>query len=69
MRQWEKAVPIFRRIVESERSRWRREMGSFLAKVSKRPLAKTRLPSAFSNSMGLIFWGMVEEPTNLFLPI
>ena len=48
--------------VESERSRWKREMGSFVAKWVKREIERPRFPSAFSKSIGFILWGIVDEP-------
>ena len=35
-----------------ERSRWRREIGSFAEKCSKRAFAIPKLPSEFSKSIG-----------------
>ena len=48
--------------VESLRSLWKREIGSFCAKCWNMAFASPRLPSAFSKSIGLILWGIVDEP-------
>jgi len=48
--------------VESERSLWNLEMGSFYAKCIYKAIESPRFPSAFSKSIGLILCGMVEEP-------
>jgi len=58
------ATPTLRMTVESLRSRCMRDMGSLSAKWLKSALANPKLPSAFSKSMGLTLWGMVEEPTS-----
>ncbi|MNX71670.1 hypothetical protein D3C86_1029950 [compost metagenome] len=55
---------MFRSTVESDRSRCRRLLGSFSAMKTKRALARPRLPSLFSKSIGLTLWGMVLEPTS-----
>ena len=41
-----------------------REIGSFSEKCLSTALARPKLPSAFSKSIGLTLCGMVEEPTS-----
>ena len=48
--------------VESLKSLWNLDTGSFYAKCPNIAFAKPRFPSAFSKSIGLILCGMVEEP-------
>ena len=61
---WAIGTPMLRSTVESVKSRWRRETGSFEARCSKTALAMPKLPSAFSKSMGLTLWGMALDPTS-----
>ena len=60
------AVPTLRIAVESVRSRWRRDTGNLRARCPKMAFASPRLPSLFSKSIGLILWGIVDEPTSPF---
>ena len=53
---------MLRSTVLSVRSRCQRLMGSFSARCLSSALARPRLPSAFSKSMGLTLCGMVDEP-------
>jgi hypothetical protein len=48
-------APKLRRTVESDKSRWNREMGSFSLKWVSRALATPRFPSEFSKSIGLTY--------------
>ncbi len=64
MRLCAKGTPTLRRVVESVKSRWSREMGSFIERCVRTASATPRLPSAFSKSMGLTLWGMADEPTS-----
>ena len=57
---------MFRSVVESVRSRWRRETGSLRAMNPRTAFARPRLPSAFSESIGFTLCGIVEEPTSPF---
>ena len=61
---WAKGTPMFRKTVESVKSRCKREMGSLLLKWSRKALAMPKLPSEFSKSIGFTLWGMAEEPTS-----
>ena len=49
-------------VVESVRSRWRREVTSVAASVSSREQEISRFASPFSKRIGLTLCGMVEEP-------
>ena len=53
---------MLRNTVESVRSRCQRLMGSFSLRCLSTALAKPKLPSAFSKSIGLTLCGMVDEP-------
>ena len=44
--------------------RCQRDWGSVAPGKPSRALATPRLPSAFSNSIGLTLWGIVDEPTS-----
>ena len=57
-------VDMFRSTVESVRSRWKREIGSFSARCRSIALASPRLPSEFSKSIGFTLCGIVDEPTS-----
>ena len=59
---WPKATPRLRSTVLSVRSRWKREIGSFSLMCARSALARPRLPSAFSKSIGLTLCGIVLEP-------
>ena len=59
---WPKATPRLRSTVLSVRSRWKREIGSFSLMCASSALARPRLPSAFSKSIGLTLCGIVLEP-------
>ena len=53
---------MLRCMVESVRSRCRREVTSVRCSTSSSPSDSSRLASAFSNRIGLTLCGMVEEP-------
>ena len=55
---------MLRSTVESVRSRCKREIGSFSARCRSSALARPRLPSEFSKSIGFTLCGMVDEPTS-----
>ena len=56
------AGPMLRCVVESVRSRCRREVTRVEASESSSAPEISRFASAFSKRMGLTLWGMVEEP-------
>ena len=56
------AGPMLRWVVESVRSRCRREVTSVEASESSSAPEISRFASAFSKRMGLTLCGMVEEP-------
>ena len=58
--------PKLRCTVESVRSRCQRDTGSLVAKCSSMAVARPRLPSAFSKSIGFTLCGIVDEPTSFF---
>jgi hypothetical protein len=62
MMQCANPTPTLRRTVESERSLWKREIGSLSAMWPMTLLATPRLPSLFSKSIGFTLWGIVDEP-------
>jgi adenylosuccinate lyase len=53
---------IFRRAVESVKSRCQRDIGNLFAKCENIAFARPKLPSEFSKSIGLTLWGIVDEP-------
>ncbi len=53
---------MLRCVVESVRSRCRREVTSVCESVPSSPLEISRLASAFSKRIGLILCGIVEDP-------
>ena len=55
---------MLRSTVESVRSRCQRETGSFSARWRSSALARPRLPSEFSKSIGLTLCGIVDDPTS-----
>src|SRR5579875_741297 len=62
--EWATATPTFRNAEESERSRCMREIGSLEDKCRSNAVETPALASAFSKSIGLTLWGIVEEPTS-----
>ena len=64
MKEYAKPTPIFLITVESLKSHWSREIGNFSAKKPNKAFENPKFPSEFSNMMGLILWGIVEEPTS-----
>ena len=57
-----RATPTLRCVVESVRSRWRREVTRVAASVSSSEQEISRLASPFSKRIGLTLCGMVDEP-------
>ncbi len=55
---------MLRSTVLSVRSRWKRDSGSFSLRCASSALARPKLPSAFSKSIGLTLCGIVLEPTS-----
>ena len=55
---------MLRSTVESVRSRCQRLIGSFWLRCASSALARPKLPSAFSKSIGLTLCGIVDEPTS-----
>ncbi len=60
--EWPNAGPTLRCVVESVRSRWRREVTSVAPSVSSSAEEISRFASAFSNRIGLTLCGMVDDP-------
>ena len=60
--EWPNATPMLRCVVESVRSRCRRLVTSVCERVASRPPEISRFASAFSNRIGLILCGIVDEP-------
>ena len=60
--EWPKATPMLRWVVESVRSRCRREVTSVAARVSSSEPEISRFASPFSKRMGLTLCGIVDEP-------
>ena len=58
------ATPWFLNVVLSVKSLCILDIGSLLDRWSNVALAKPKLPSAFSNCIGLILCGIVDEPTS-----
>ncbi len=56
------ATPTLRCVVESVRSRCSRDVTSVDASESSSASDSSRFASAFSNRMGLILWGIVDDP-------
>lgn len=46
-----------------------REIGNFILRWDRPPLATPRLPSLFSKSMGFTLWGIVDDPISPALVI
>ena len=46
-----------------------REIGNFMPRWDRPPLATPRLPSLFSKSIGFTLWGMVDDPISPALVI
>lgn len=57
------ATPMFLWVEESVRSLCSLEVVRVFAKVSRSEQEISRLDSAFSKRIGLILWGIVEDPT------
>jgi hypothetical protein len=60
--EWPRATPTLRWVVESVRSRCRRLVTRVAASESSRAQDSSKFASAFSKRIGLILWGIVDDP-------